>query len=129
MVRKATVQVILLTALVVGCAGAWTAVPATAEPKAPEKFTTFCVPCHGPAGEGNGLAAVALDPKPRNFTNGKYMNARTDAQLINVIKNGSASEKFSPQMVGYGNILNDMEIKDIVAYVRSLAVPKYQPEK
>ena len=129
MVRKATVQVILLTALVVGCAGAWTAVPATAEPKAPEKFTIFCVPCHGPAGEGNGLAAVALEPKPRNFTNGKYMNARTDAQLINVIKNGSASEKFSPLMVGYGNILNDQEIKDIVAYVRSLAVPKYQPEK
>ena len=129
MVRKATVQVILLTALVVGCAGAWTAVPATAEPKAPEKFTIFCVPCHGPAGEGNGLAAVALEPKPRNFTDGTYMNTRTDAQLINVIKNGSASEKFSPLMVGYGNILNDQEIKDIVAYVRSLAVPKYQPKK
>ena len=129
MVRKATVQVILLTALVVGCAGAWTAVPATAELKAPEKFTTFCVPCHGPAGEGNGPAAAALNPKPRNFTDGKYMNVRTDAQVINVIKNGSASEKFSPLMIGFGNLLNDMEIKDIVAYIRSLAVPKYQPEK
>lgn len=129
MVGKATVRVILLTALVVSSAGAWTAVPAAAEFKAPEKFTTFCVPCHGPAGEGNGPAAAALNPKPRNFTGGKYMNARTDAQLINVIKNGSASEKFSPQMIGFGNILNDMEIEDIVAYVRSLAVPKYQPEK
>jgi len=129
MVRKATVQVVLLTALVVGCAGAWTAVPATAEPKAPEKFTTFCVPCHGPAGEGNGAAAAFLNPTPRNFTNGTYMNARTDAQLINVIRNGSASEKFSPLMSGFGSILNDMETRDIVAYIRSLAVPKYQPKK
>jgi cytochrome c553 len=129
MVRKATVQVILLTALVVGCAGAWTAVPATAEPKAPERFTTFCVPCHGSAGEGNGPAAAFLNPKPRNFTDGKHMNVRTDAQLVNVIKNGSASEKFSPMMSGFGGVLNDMEIKDIVVYIRLLAVPKYQPEK
>ncbi|PTL35240.1 cytochrome C class I [Candidatus Methylomirabilis limnetica] len=129
MVRKATVQVVLLTALVVGCAGAWTAVPATAEPKAPEKFTTFCVPCHGSAGDGNGPAAAFLNPKPRNLTDGKYMNVRTDAQLINVIKNGSASEKFSPLMSGFGGVLNDMEIKDIVAYIRLLAVPKYQSEK
>jgi cytochrome c553 len=129
MVRKATVQVILLAALVVGCAGAWTAVPATAEPKAPEKFTALCVPCHGPAGEGNGPAAAALNPKPRNFTNGMYMNARTDAQLINVIKNGGQSEKFSPMMIGFGGGLNDHEIKDVVAYIRSLAVPKYQPKK
>ena len=128
MVRKAIVQVILLTALVVGCAGTWTAVPATAEPKAPEKFM-FCAPCHGPTGEGNGPAAAALDPKPRNFTNGTYMNARTDAQLINVIKNGSAAEKFSPLMSGYSSVLNDSEIKEMIAYIRSLAVPKYQPKK
>ena len=127
MVGKATVRAILLTALVVSSAGAWTVVPAAAEIKAPEKFM-FCAPCHGPAGDGNGPAAVTLNPKPRNFTNGTYMNARTDAQLINVIKNGSASGGFSPLMVGYGNILNDMEIKDIVAYIRSLAVPKYQPK-
>ena len=129
MVRKATVQVILLTALVVGSAGAWTAVPAAAEIKAPEKFTTLCTPCHGPAGEGNGPAAAAMNPKPRNFTDGKYMNARTDAQLINVIKNGGQSEKLSPMMIAFGNGLNDREIKDIVAYIRLLAAPKYQPKK
>jgi cytochrome c553 len=129
MVRKATVQVILLTVLVMSTAGAWAAGSANAEPRAPEKFTTFCVPCHGPAGRGDGPAAAALNPKPRNFTDGTYMNARTDVQLINVIKNGSAAEKFSPLMVGYGSMLNDQEIKDVVAFIRSLAVPKYQPKK
>lgn len=129
MVRKATVRVILLAALVVSSTGAWTAVPAAAEPKAPEKFTTFCAACHGPAGKGNGPAAAALNPQPRNFADGKYMNGRTDAQLINVIKNGGQSEKLSPLMTAFGNVLNDKEIKDIAAYIRSLAVPKYQPKK
>lgn len=129
MMNKSSVRVILLTALVVSSAGACTTVPAVAEIKPPEQFTTFCAPCHGPAGAGNGPAAAVMDPKPRNFTDGKLMNARTDAQLINVIKNGSAAEKLSPQMIGYSSMLNDQEIKDIVAFIRSLAVPKYQPKK
>lgn len=128
MVKKATARVILLTALVVGSAGAWTAASANSEPKAPEKFTTFCGPCHGPAGKGDGPAAAAINPKPRNFTDGKHMNARTDAQLINTIKNGGAAEKLSPLMTAFGSMLNDKEIKDVVAYIRSLAVPKYQPK-
>ncbi|MDE2059043.1 MAG: cytochrome c [candidate division NC10 bacterium] len=127
--RKATIQVTLLTVLVVGSAGAWTAASANTDPKAPEKYTTFCVPCHGPAGKGDGLAAASLNPKPRNFTDGKYMNTRTDAQVINVIKNGSAAEKLSPLMTGYGSMLNEKEIKEIVAFIRSVAVPKYQPKK
>ena len=129
MATKATVQGILLTVLVMSATWAWAAASANIEPKAPEKFMMFCVPCHGPAGKGDGLAAASLNPKPRNFTIGTYMNARTDAQLINVIKNGSAAEKFSPQMIGYGSMLNDQEIKDIVAHIRSLAIPKYQPKK
>ena len=119
----------VLSALVVSSTGAWAAGSANTGPKAPEKFMTFCVPCHGPAGKGDGAAAAALNPKPRNFTDGTYMNGRTDAQLINVIKNGSAAEKLSPLMVGYGSMLNDKEIKEVVAFIRSVAVPKYQPKK
>ena len=116
-------------ALVLGGIGIGTAGSSDAELKGSGKYTTLCVPCHGPAGDGNGPAAAALNPKPRNFTIGTYMNARTDAQLINVIKNGSAAEKFSPQMIGYGSMLNDQEIKDIVAHIRSLAIPTYQPKR
>lgn len=129
MARKVTLHVMALTALVASSTGAWAAGAAGTELKAPEKFMTFCVPCHGPAGRGDGLAAASLNPKPRNFADGKYMNGRTDAQLTNVIKNGSAAEKLSPLMTGYGSMMNDKEIKDIVAYIRSLAVPKYQPKK
>jgi mono/diheme cytochrome c family protein len=30
-------------------------------------FQTNCVSCHGENGDGNGVAAASLDPKPRNF--------------------------------------------------------------
>jgi caa(3)-type oxidase subunit IV len=33
-----------------------------------ELFTAQCVSCHGAEGAGNGVAAAALNPKPRNFT-------------------------------------------------------------
>jgi cytochrome c1 len=75
------------------------------------------------------MAAASLNPTPRNLTDGSYMNTRTDAQLMNVIKNGSAAEKLSPLMTGYGSMLNDQEIREVVAFIRLLAVPKYQPKK
>lgn len=127
--RRSSVRGILSTALVLSGIGVWATMPAAAEPKAPEKYTTFCAPCHGSAGKGDGPAAAALNPKPRNFGDGKYMNAKSDAQLINVIKNGGQSEKLSPLMTAFGNALSDKEIKGIVAYIRSLAVPKFQPKK
>jgi mono/diheme cytochrome c family protein len=35
--------------------------------KGKKTFTTTCVACHGEKGEGNGMAAGALNPPPRNF--------------------------------------------------------------
>ena len=123
------IQVILLTALVVSSAGAWTDGLAAAELKVPEKFTTFCVPCHGPTGKGDGLAAAALNPKPRNFTDGELMNVKTDAQLIKAIKEGGAAVGLSSFMPTWAGQLSDEEIKEIVTYIRSLAIPKYQPKR
>ena len=123
------IQVILLTALVVSSAGAWTDGLAAVELKAPEKFTTFCVPCHGPVGKGDGLAAAALNPKPRNFTDGELMNVKTDAQLIKAIKEGGAAVGLSSFMPTWAGQLSDEEIKEIVTYIRSLAIPKYQPKR
>jgi cytochrome c553 len=128
-VRKATIQVTLLTALVVGSAGAWTAASAAAELKAPEKFTILCAPCHGPAGRGDGPAAAALNPKPRNFTDGELMNAKTDVQLIKAIKEGGAAVGLSSFMPTWAGQLSDEEVMEIVTFIRSLAIPKYQLKK
>ena len=43
--------------------------PATRQAaSAAENYKGVCVPCHGEKGDGNGAAAVALNPKPANFT-------------------------------------------------------------
>src|SRR6185312_2108274 len=35
-------------------------------------YTTYCVPCHGDKGRGDGLAAGGLNPKPANHTSEKF---------------------------------------------------------
>ena len=78
-------------------------------------YTQRCVLCHGPQGKGDGPAAAGLNPKPRNHTDGAYMNSRTDEQLIEVIRNGKGG------MPAWGKILSDEEIHAVLKHVRSLA--------
>jgi mono/diheme cytochrome c family protein len=78
-------------------------------------YADRCALCHGPEGKGDGPAAAGLNPKPRNHTDGSYMNKRTDAELIQVIKNGKGG------MPAWGSILSDQEINAVLKHVRSLA--------
>jgi mono/diheme cytochrome c family protein len=82
-------------------------------------YAERCVLCHGPEGKGDGAGAAGLDPKPRNHTDGAYMNAQSDEALINVIKNGKGN------MPAWGSILSDEEINAVLKHVRSLAQPPY----
>ena len=85
------------------------------------KYDANCVGCHGAAGKGDGPAAAALNPKPGDMSDAKAMKALSDKYLIDIIKDGGASQKKSPIMPGSGKKLNDQEISDIVAYIRTLA--------
>jgi cytochrome c553 len=85
------------------------------------KYDANCVGCHGATGKGDGAAAAALNPKPGDMTDGKSMKALSDKYLFDIIKDGGASQKKSPIMPANGKKLNDQEISDIVAYIRSLA--------
>ncbi|MBI4382032.1 MAG: c-type cytochrome [candidate division NC10 bacterium] len=130
--RRPTVRIILSAALAVICAGAWTtAFAAGSAVKAPEKYTTLCASCHGPKGDGNTPTAEGLKAmvKVRDFTKGDYMNARTDAQLTKVIKEGGASSGMNALMIAFGSQLSDKEVKDILVFIRSVAKPPYKPKK
>ena len=35
-------------------------------------YSRYCAQCHGDKGDGEGYAAPHLQPRPRNFTLGKY---------------------------------------------------------
>ncbi len=96
------------------------------DPKAGEtQYQTFCSSCHGPGGDGDGPAAAALDPKPAKHSNGEYMNALTNEHLTKVIAEGGAAVGKSPLMAPWGGVLSEQQLKDVVAFVRSLAVPAY----
>lgn len=90
--------------------------------KGAETYKMYCLPCHGEKGIGDGVAAAALNPKPRNFTDKALMATIPDKQVFTAIKEGGAAVGKSPLMVAWGPILgDDQKIHDVAAYVRSLA--------
>ena len=65
--------------------------------------------------------AGMLPVPPRNLADAAYIGGRSDDQLIAVVKDGSAASGLSDAMPGFGDQLNEREIRDTVAYVRTLA--------
>lgn len=52
-------------------------------------FSQQCVSCHGAEGKGNGPAASALNPPPRNFTaDADWKNGRKVSGVFKTLKNG-----------------------------------------
>lgn len=87
-------------------------------------YQTRCAPCHGPDGKAATPTAQALNPKPRDHTDGAYMNQLSQEHLVKVIKNGGPAIGKSPIMPPSSD-LNEQQIDDIIAFVRTLAVPPY----
>ena len=121
--RKPAIRAILSAALIVSCVAVWTdAMAAKGDPKlGKQKYmeNMRCLACHGESGKGDGPAAVALNPKPRNYTDCAVMSKKSDAELFKVIKEGGAAAGLSPLMVAFGSQLSDKEIWDVVAFIRS----------
>jgi mono/diheme cytochrome c family protein len=91
-------------------------------------FHFYCSQCHGLEGKGNGPNAVNLDPKPRDFTDSKYMVTRTDQNLFDVISKGGTALARSAFMPPFNNTLTKEKILDIMAYIRSYAPVIKGPE-
>ncbi len=54
-----------------------------------ELFQVQCISCHGPDGKGDGPAAAALNPHPRNFTSTEgWKNGRKTAMIFKTLKEG-----------------------------------------
>lgn len=92
-------------------------------------FSYYCVHCHGWTGKGDGPTAAPLDPRPRNLTNGKYANYVSNVDMFSIIKGGGTARNLSEAMPPWGNILQDQDIWNVVAFIRTLAdKPKYVPD-
>jgi mono/diheme cytochrome c family protein len=84
-------------------------------------FAQYCVACHGPSGKGDAPAAAALNPKPRDLTDKAYMAGLKDQYLFDLIQKGGAAVGKSPLIPPFGAQLKDQDIRDVIAFVRSLA--------
>ena len=63
-------------------------------------YQTRCSPCHGPDGKAATPTAQVLNPKPRDHTDGAYMNQLSNEHLAKVINNGGPAAGKSPLMPG-----------------------------
>ena len=90
-------------------------------------YASYCATCHGDKGKGDGVAAGALPVKPRDHTDGAVMNPLSDQFLAEIIAKGGGSVGKSSFMPGWGASLNEKQIRDLIAYIRTLAVPPYKP--
>jgi mono/diheme cytochrome c family protein len=91
-------------------------------------YQQYCTPCHGQQGNGRGPRAKneALQPPPRNHTDGFYMNMQSDTRLFKVIKFGGKANNLSHIMPQWKHVLKDKQIFSIVAFIRTLATdPPY----
>jgi mono/diheme cytochrome c family protein len=91
-------------------------------------YEKVCAMCHGMTGKGDGPTAAVLTPKPRNHTDGQYMNTVKDDYLFKIIKEGGAAVGKAQLMPGWAAQIKDDEIRNVIAYIRTLAVLSYKPD-
>ncbi len=86
-------------------------------------YAVNCASCHGALGKGDGPAASALTPKPRDFTSGTWRYGGGEARVVQTISQGSPGTA----MAAFPSL--SLEDRFALAhYVRSLA-PKLDTDK
>ena len=88
-------------------------------------YTKWCAHCHGANGDGQGVAASRLNPRPRDFTSGKYKvrmtttgNIPTDEDLTRAIRLGLHGTSMPAFTSAY---LSDAEVAAVVEHIKSFS--------
>ena len=76
----------------------------------------FCITCHGRDGKGLGDIPGLVGKLPRNFTDKAWQAARTDGELLWILKKGSAGTAMVSFIPG---TLTEDEAWQVILYVRS----------
>ena len=82
-------------------------------------YKVNCTPCHGEQGKGDGPAAAAYNPKPRNHADPVYMSKLTDEDIAKVIQYGGAIKNMP--LMPSNPALKGADLAAVVAYTRSLS--------
>ncbi|MGB9464603.1 MAG: cytochrome c [Candidatus Acidiferrum sp.] len=91
------------------------AVPAWAQDDAASLYKAKCAVCHAADGSGNTPTGKKLGV--RDFASPE-VQSETDVQLIEITAKGKN------KMPAYANSLKDVEVKELIVYIRDLAKKK-----
>lgn len=100
----------LALTIALACSAVAMCTSAAAAQDAASTYKAKCAMCHGPDGKGSAMGAKM---GVHDFTSADVQK-ETDAQLTEIISKGKN------KMPAYDGKLKDTEIKDLVAYIRSL---------
>jgi mono/diheme cytochrome c family protein len=88
-------------------------------------YSIHCANCHGNAAQGATKAGFDISiiterggRQPSDLTDKVWDHGSTDAEIFNVIKDGMPAAMMPP----FKGSLSDAEIRNVIAYVRSLAI-------
>ena len=79
-------------------------------------YANYCVTCHGINADGNGRAARLHNPRPANLR----ASDKNDAYIGLIVRRGGEALGRAPGMPPWAEELTDEQIKDVVAFVRSV---------
>jgi mono/diheme cytochrome c family protein len=93
-------------------------------------YLKYCSQCHGEKGDGEGYATPHLNPKPRNFTTGKFKVRTTPSgalpthqDLVNIIKRGMPYTSMPAWPT-----LSDQELSDLAYFITTFSPDFSNPE-
>jgi mono/diheme cytochrome c family protein len=93
-------------------------------------YLKFCAQCHGEKGDGDGYATPHLNPKPRNFTSGKYKVRTTPTgalptqqDLVNIIRRGMPYTS----MPAWPSLTDD-EVSNLAYFIKTFSADFAKPE-
>lgn len=83
-------------------------------------FNTNCATCHGPQGQGDGLLAAGLNPKPANLADRQMLDSLSDGYLFWRVSEGGALAPFNSAMPAWKATMSEEQCWQVISYVRSL---------
>jgi mono/diheme cytochrome c family protein len=86
--------------------------------------------CHDPESTSERVSNYdnLTPPAPHLFSDGNTLNAMSETDLLKIIADGGPALGKSPQTPAYRNTLTPTEIKAVIAYMRVIADPPYNPQ-
>lgn len=86
--------------------------------RATRNYDTYCAQCHGINRNGRGINSRDMSVQPRDHTDAKGMGDIPENEILKVIKEGGLAVNKSVLMPAWGNVMSEMEIREMAAYLR-----------